>query len=160
MSGSSEARHGLSLQTAPLRTRLGGRGRQGRPHTWQGPTWAAVQRLFIVSDSNRDPLKDKRSCVSQHGQLASGWSTVLCNDPHRGRARGTRGDTQTIPGLFSSPMRESWLVQLVNIQCGMIGAVEDGLLSFTFFRQLYTEKVYLPSYLTFIGNFSVVAQIN
>lgn len=73
------------------------------------PSWAAVQRLFTVSDSNRDPLKDKRSCVGRASQLASGWSGVLFNDPQRGQGRGTWGDTQEIPGCRSSPMWESWL---------------------------------------------------
>lgn len=132
MSGSSEAKHGLSLQTALLRTERG--GRRGRPHTWQGPVWAAVQRLFTVSDSNRDPLKDKRSCVSQPSQLASGWSAVLFNDPHRGQGRGTWGDTQEIPGSVSSPMWESWLIQWVNLQYGMkILAVKDWLQQFLAF---------------------------
>lgn len=50
--------------------------------------WAAEQGLFTVSDSNRDPLKDKRGCVSQPVQLASGGSAVLFNDPHRGQCGG------------------------------------------------------------------------
>ena len=94
---------------------VGGRGsRRGWPHTWQGPAWAVVRCLFTVSDSNRDPLKDKRSCVSQPGQLASGWSAVLFNDPHRGQGRGTWGDTQEIPGFVSSSVWESWLIQEVQ----------------------------------------------
>lgn len=50
----------------------GGPGEAGA-HTWQWSRWwSVVQHLFTVSDSNRDPLKDKPSCVSQPGQLASG----------------------------------------------------------------------------------------
>lgn len=94
------------FKQALLRTRVGsesGGGQMRPPHTWQGPAWAAVQCLFTVSDSNRDPLKDKRSCVSQPGQLASGWSAVLFNDPHRGQGKRTWGDTQEIPGFVSKP---------------------------------------------------------
>lgn len=42
------------FKRALLRTKSGRREGQTRPpHTWQGPTWAAVQRPFTVSDSNR-----------------------------------------------------------------------------------------------------------
>lgn len=129
MLGSSEAKHGLSLQTNSIAS--GGGPDEAGPHTWQRPAWAAVQRLFTVSDSNRDPLKDKRSCVSQPSQLASGWSAVLFNDPHRGQGRGTWGDTQEIPGFVSSPMWESELTQWVSVQWGIrIMAVKDWLLPF------------------------------
>lgn len=58
MSGSTEAKHGLSLQTSSFENKVwrgGGKGggQTRQPHTWQGPTWAAVQCLFTVSDSNR-----------------------------------------------------------------------------------------------------------
>lgn len=140
------------FKQAELRTRrAGGRDRgpdEAGPHTWQGPAWAAVQHLFTVSDSNRDPLKDKHSCVSQPGQLASGWSAVLFNDPHRGQGRGTWGDTEEIPGFVS--LRESWLIQWVTYRVELSSWLLK--IDYHLFRRKavsvlgssYSDKVYLP----------------
>lgn len=119
---------------------------EASPHTWQGPAWAVVRRLFTVSDSNRDPLKDKRSCVRRPSQLASGWSAVLFNDPHRGQGKGTWGDTREIPGSLSSPMWESWLSQWVIIQSG----IKDWLLSFKEHRPFWFQAAVVQKHSKFL----------
>lgn len=62
--------------------------RRGRAHTWQGQVCVAVQCLFTA----RSPLTDKRSCVSQPGQLAK-WS--ICSPVYWTTSGSGQGNLRT-----------------------------------------------------------------
>lgn len=127
MSGSSEAKHGPSLQTSSVANKEGGPD-EDRPIPGRGQPvqqcnacllWVTVIGIHL------------RTSIAVSASLAS-WQVadlVLFNDPHRGQGRRTWGDTQDIPGFVSSPLRQSWLSQWVCMKCGVkIVAVEDWFL--------------------------------